>query len=56
MTLPELYERVGGVRKEALYEREIHRVTQRFGSIAHVWSTYGDEQYPERRAGGPRNQ
>ena len=46
MTLPELYERVGGVRKEALYEREIHRVTQRFGSIAHVWSTYVTSNTP----------
>ena len=28
------------VRKEGFYEREIHRVTQKFGHIAHVFSTY----------------
>jgi len=40
MTLPELHKKTSGVRKEASYEREIHRVTQQFGSLAHVWSTY----------------
>jgi hypothetical protein len=40
LTLDELYAREGGPRKEAVFEREIHRVTQRFGSIAHVWTTY----------------
>jgi len=47
MTLAELYERAGGVREQALYEREIHRVTQRFGSIAHVWSTYVTSNTPQ---------
>jgi hypothetical protein len=28
-----------GLRK-GFFEREIHRVTERFGPIAHVWSTY----------------
>jgi hypothetical protein len=28
-----------GLRK-GFFEKEIHRVTQRFGPIAHVWSTY----------------
>jgi len=40
MTLPELHERTSGVRKQAYYEREIHRQTQRYGNIAQVWSTY----------------
>ena len=40
LSLAELYELVGGERKQAYYEREIHRVTQRFGNLAHVWSTY----------------
>jgi len=31
------------------YEREIHRVTERFGNIAHVWSTYESR----RSADGP---
>jgi len=26
--------------KEGFFEGEVHRVTQRFGPIAHVWSTY----------------
>ena len=26
--------------KTGFFEKEIHRVTQRFGPIAHVWSTY----------------
>jgi hypothetical protein len=26
--------------KEGFSEQEIHRVTQRFGNIAHIWSTY----------------
>ena len=26
--------------KEGFFEKEIHRVTERFGPIAHVWSTY----------------
>ncbi len=29
-----------GLEKEGFYEKEIHRVTERFGPIAHVWSTY----------------
>jgi hypothetical protein len=29
-----------GIADEGFYEQEIHRVTQRFGNIAHVWSTY----------------
>jgi hypothetical protein len=35
--------------KEGFDEREIHRVTQRFGNIAHVFSTYESR----RAAGGP---
>ena len=29
-----------GLSKGGFYEKEIHRVTERFGPIAHVWSTY----------------
>lgn len=35
--------------KEGFYESEIHRVTQKFGNIAHVFSTYESRQ----KAGGP---
>jgi hypothetical protein len=29
-----------GLTKDGFFEKEIHRVTERFGPIAHVWSTY----------------
>ena len=35
--------------REGFDEREIHRVTERFGNIAHVFSTYETR----RSAGGP---
>jgi len=35
--------------KEGFYEREVHRVTQKFGNIAHVFSTYETRL----QAGGP---
>jgi hypothetical protein len=40
LTLDELYLQFGGPRPKNHFEREIHRVTQRFGNIAQVWSTY----------------
>jgi hypothetical protein len=35
--------------KEGFYESEIHRITERFGNIAHVFSTYESRQ----KADGP---
>ena len=35
--------------KEGFYEKEVHRETQRFGNIAHVFSTYESRQ----KADGP---
>ena len=35
--------------KDGFDEREIHRVTERFGNIVHVWSTYETRRTP----GGP---
>ncbi len=35
--------------KNGFDEKEVHRVTRRFGNIAHVWSTYESRQKP----GGP---
>lgn len=29
-----------GLAKEGFFEKEVHRVTERYGPIAHVWSTY----------------
>jgi hypothetical protein len=37
--------------KSGFFESEIHRVTQNFGNIAHVFSTYESRQ----KAGGPVN-
>lgn len=51
MTLAEYHDRFGGPRAEPFYESEIHRETQRFGSIAHVWSTYVESDTP---GGNPR--
>jgi hypothetical protein len=33
-----------GMTRRGFFEREIHRVTERFGPIAHVWSTYESRQ------------
>ena len=33
-----------GMAERGFFEQEIHRVTQRFGPIAHVWSTYESRQ------------
>ena len=51
MTLDEYHDNFGGPRAEPFYEWEIHRVTQRFGSIAHVWTTYVESDAPH---GAPR--
>jgi hypothetical protein len=47
MDLEGFYQRYGGVRDQPFYEREIHRVVHRFGSIAHVWSTYAGGPSPD---------
>ena len=47
LTLEQLYEKFGGPRPKNHFEREIHRVTQRFGNIAQVWSTYVTSDTPE---------
>ncbi len=33
--------------RDGFYEREIHRVTRKFGNIAHVFSTYETRQKPD---------
>ena len=40
LTLREYHELAGRGGYPAFYEEEIHRTTQRFGNVAHVWSTY----------------
>jgi hypothetical protein len=35
------------LEKEGFFEHEIHRVSQRFGPIAHVWSTYEARRTPD---------
>ncbi len=46
MTIGEYHDRLGGPRREPFYEWEIHRVSQRFGNILHVWSTYVSSDAP----------
>ena len=52
LTLDEYHEgsRAGG--DPAFYEVEIHRVTQRFGNVAHVWSTYAWRTSEDGPVGG----
>lgn len=46
-TLADYYAASGRApRKEPFYEKEIHRVTQRIGSVLHVWSTYESRREP----------
>ncbi len=52
MTLAEYHDRFGGPRSEPFYEWEIHREVMRFGSIAHVWSTYVESDAPDRDPAG----
>ena len=40
LTLAQYHANSGDVAKQGFFEEEIHRETQRFGNIAHVWSTY----------------
>jgi hypothetical protein len=40
LTLAEYHERTRAAGNPAFWEHEIFRVTQRFGNVAHVWSTY----------------
>ena len=49
MSHQEFVDRSDGMSKEGFDEREIHRVTKRFGNIAHVFSTYESRKV----AGGP---
>ena len=46
MTLGEYHDRSGGPRRQGFYEWEIHRVVERFGQVAHVWSTYAASAEP----------
>lgn len=46
MTLDEYHDGFGGARSEPFYEVEIHRVVERFGNMAHVWSTYASSREP----------
>jgi len=50
MTLDDYHDRFGGARAEGFYEKEIHRVVQRFGNVAHVMSTYASSTTPEGEA------
>jgi hypothetical protein len=49
MTLGEYHDRYGGPEDRGFFEREIHREVERFGNVAHVWSTYASSEQP----GGP---
>ena len=40
MSHQEFVDRSDPIMARGFYEKEIHRITERFGNIAHVWSTY----------------
>ena len=40
MTLAEFHESSRNIEEQGFFEHEIHRVTQRYGTTAHIWSTY----------------
>ena len=50
LTVPQMHANDRTVREQAFYEREIHRIIERFGSTAHVWSTYVTSTTPNGRA------
>lgn len=52
MTLVEYHEIAEQQGNPAFYEAEIHRETQRFGNVAHVWSTYAWRSRPDGSVGG----
>jgi hypothetical protein len=49
MDLEEYHRRFDAPRSAAFYEVELHRIVERFGTIAHVWSSYAYSDWP----GGP---
>ncbi len=46
ITLSQYHDDFGGARQQPFYEWEINRETQRFGNVAHVWSTYASSREP----------
>jgi hypothetical protein len=47
MSLSEYHDRFGAADAAAFFEWEVHRVVQRFGNVAHVWSTYASSREPD---------
>jgi len=47
MTLGEYHDRYGGPEERGFFEWEIHRTVERFGNVAHVWSTYVSSEEPD---------
>ncbi len=47
MTLAEFHDAAGGPRTEGFFEREINRVTHRFGNVVQVFSTYESARTPD---------
>jgi hypothetical protein len=44
MSHPEFVEGAKDLEAKGFFEKEIHRLTRRYGPIAHVWSTYESRQ------------
>lgn len=46
MSIGEYHDLFGAPDEESFFEWEIHRTVHRFGSVAHVWSTYASSRAP----------
>ena len=47
MTLGDFHDAAGGPRPEGFFEKEIHRVTHRFGNVVQIFSTYESATTPD---------
>ena len=52
MTIGGYHNLLGGPRSEGFFEWEIHRVTERFGNVANIWSTYAHSDTEDGDAQG----
>jgi hypothetical protein len=46
ISLGQYHDAFGGPRQQPFYEWELNREVQRFGNVAHVWSTYASSREP----------
>lgn len=52
ITIAEYHEMSGDLAQSGFFEYEIHRVEERYGAVAHVWSTYEWRREEDGPVGG----